>query len=79
MELNSLEILIESIRRCLPQARICANCQWWRKERNNYGKIEYFCVANGSDKIPTGALHGCSCFSENEGDCFSFKRIEAKK
>ncbi len=73
-ELSSFEILIKSIRRCLPNARVCANCRWWRREKNNYGKIEYFCVGDGNGKQPTGPLHSCSCLGKN--CALSFKKRE---
>ena len=64
MELNSFENLIESIRRFFPDAQVCANCRFWIRERNNYGKVEHFCVGNGK-KQPTGPLHSCSCLNKN--------------
>ena len=63
-ELSSFEILIKSIRRCLPNARVCANCKFWRKEENSYGKFDFFCTGNGK-KQPTGPLHSCSCLDKN--------------
>ena len=72
-ELSSFEILIKSIRRCLPNARVCANCKFWRKEENSYGKFDFFCTGNGK-KQPTGPLNVCDCFDENHQISFK-KRI----
>jgi len=80
MELNSSELspfenLIKSIRQFMPNAKVCANCYWWRKERNSFGKIEYFCIGNGNGKKqPTGPLHSCSCIGKNCG--ISFRKRE---